>query len=184
MPLDRPSTRISVALAFAAVVAICTLTILGRVALTETETAMAKPRAFRARGQVVCMAEEMKKLYGANVQPVHDHLLGFRVAGVLPPDAARYYTLLRTDHSEALYVDKRFRTHTLILWGRTFPQTNLLEVGGWQWFRGGQLYDVYYWCEVCSIRGFDPGLCACCQAPVELRERAAKTEPGAKKQGP
>ena len=35
--------------------------------------------------------------------------------------------------------------------------------------------DLYYWCEVCSIRGVDPGPCACCQAKVELREAPAGT---------
>ena len=31
-------------------------------------------------------------------------------------------------------------------------------------------YHVHYWCEVCSIRGVNPGPCACCQGKVELRE--------------
>lgn len=179
MSLRGPFLRFVFAGGCVAVAAAATLTTFDRVALTSADGT--KPRAFRARGRVVCMAEEMKKHYGANVQPVHEHLLGFRLDGELPADTARYYTLLRTDQSEALYVDKRFSDHTLILTGRTFPQTNLLEVSGWQWYRGDQLFDVYYWCEVCSIRGFDPGLCACCQAPVELRERLAKAPAEAKK---
>jgi hypothetical protein len=54
-------------------------------------------------------------------------------------------------------------------------------VSRFQWRRDGKLVDVYYWCEVCSIRGVDPGPCACCQGAVELREApaAAPSEGGA-----
>ena len=32
---------------------------------------------------------------------------------------------------------------------------------------------VSYWCEVCSIRTFTPGVCMCCQdeTAVDLKER-------------
>jgi len=130
-----------------------------------------EPQAFRHRGRVVCLAEEMNRQYNASLQPVHDHVLGFRVDDKTTVGELRYYTLLRTEQSEALFVDKRFHKHTLVLYGRTFPSSGLLEVSGWQWIHDGKLYDVYYWCETCSIRGVDPGDCACCQAPVELREK-------------
>ncbi len=128
------------------------------------------PTAFRARGRLVCLAEEMKERFGAEVQPVHDHILGFRLEKSSPA-GLRYPLILRTAQSEALYVDERFKKHTLILSGRVFPGTGILEVSGWQWHRDGKSYEVYYWCDVCTIRGFTPGSCACCQAEVELRER-------------
>ncbi len=128
------------------------------------------PRAFRGRGALVCLAEEMRTLFEAEVPPVHEHLRGFRLDGKIPPGTLRYCTIVRTAQSEALFVDERFSKHTLILSGRIFPETALLEVSGWQWERGGRIYEVYYWCDVCAIRGFDPGPCACCQAPVVLRE--------------
>ncbi len=128
------------------------------------------PTAFRARGRLVCLAEAMKARFGADVQPVHDHVLGFRLEKKSPA-GLRYTVLLRTAQSEALYVDERFKKHTLILSGRVFPGTGILEVSGWQWQRDGKSYEVYYWCDVCTIRGLIPGACACCQAEVELRER-------------
>lgn len=129
-----------------------------------------KPVALEERGRLVCLIEEMKEKYRAQASPIHEHLAGFKVDGEPP----RYYTLFRNALSEALFVDKRFKERELRLTGRVFPTTSLLEVSRFQWYRGGKLLDVYFWCEVCAIRGVDPGACACCQGDVELRE----AEPG------
>src|SRR5690606_7483672 len=37
------------------------------------------PAPFHARGRLVCLAEEMKERFKAEVDPVHEHLLGFAV---------------------------------------------------------------------------------------------------------
>ncbi len=36
--------------------------------------------------------------------------------------------------------------------------------------RGGKLYRVRYFCEVCNIEALEPGECVCCQQPTELQE--------------
>ena len=135
-----------------------------------------KPAAFEGRGKVVCLLEEMKEKYQAQAAPSHEHLVGFRVEDPASAGGSRYYTLLRNAGSEALFADKRFKERELRLFGRVFPSTSVLEVNRFQWYRDGKLMDVYYWCEVCSIRGVDPGPCACCQAKVELREKAVEPE--------
>ncbi|HXX92124.1 MAG TPA: hypothetical protein VEN81_00730 [Planctomycetota bacterium] len=129
-----------------------------------------KPALFEGCGKLVCLIEEMKEKYQAQAAPGHDHLWGFRVDDKAQAGGARYYTLFRNAGSEALFVDRRFRDRELRLYGRVFPSSSVLEVSRFQWYREGKLMDVYYWCEVCSIRGVDPGPCACCQAKVELRE--------------
>jgi hypothetical protein len=134
------------------------------------------PASFAAPGRLVCLAEEMKERYRAEVPPVHDHVLGLRVEGEIAAGAPRFYTILRTPLSEALFVDARFQKHELVLTGRVFPATAILEVSRFQWRRDGKLYDLYYWCDVCAIRGVDPGLCACCKGKVELKEAAASQE--------
>jgi len=123
-----------------------------------------KPALFEERGKLVCLIEEMKEKYRAQASPIHEHLLGFRAEG------DRYYTLYRNALSEALFVDARFKERELRLTGRVFPSTSIVEVSRFQWYREGKLFDVYYWCEVCAIRGVDPAACACCQEKVELRE--------------
>jgi len=137
------------------------------------------PSPFSATGRLVSLPAEMKTIFGAEVPPVHEAILGFRLEQQSPAPTLRYYTLLRTPLSEALFADKRFSARNLHLTGRVFPGTAILELSRFQWFTPDkQLLDVYYWCEVCSIRGVDPGPCACCQAPVELREAAAARTPG------
>jgi len=34
----------------------------------------------------------------------------------------------------------------------------------------GKLYDIFYYCEVCSITAYTPGLCPCCRNELEFRE--------------
>jgi hypothetical protein len=133
-----------------------------------------KPAAFEERGRLVCLIEEMKEKHQAEAPPAHDHLAGFRVEDKAAPNGVRYYTLLRNARSEALFADKRFKERELRLYGRVFPSSSVLEVGRILWYRDGRLMDVYYWCRVCSIRGIDPGACACCQEKVELREEELK----------
>jgi len=132
-----------------------------------------KPVGFEARGKLVCLIEEMKEKYQAEANPIHEHLVGFKVEGDPPPGGFRYATIYRNKFSEALFVDDRFKKRELRLTGRVFPSTALLEVSRFQWYKDGQLLDVYYWCSVCAIKGVDPGACACCQGNVELREGQA-----------
>jgi hypothetical protein len=136
-----------------------------------------EPAAFKARGRLVCLAEEMKNRHGANIAPVHDHILGFRIEGEVAAGSAVYHTLLRTPISEGLFADDRHRAQTLLLTGRVFPGTAIVEVTNYQWVRDGKLVDLYYWCDICSIRGSNPGACACCQGAVELRESPSAESP-------
>jgi len=129
-----------------------------------------RPDVFEARGRLVCLLEEMKEAYQVEVKPIHEHLWGFRIDD---KDGRRYVTLLRTRIAEGLFVDEAFRKRDLRLIGRTFPASGLLEVSRTQWFRDGRAHDVFYWCEVCAIKQWDPGTCACCQGDVELRDSPA-----------
>ena len=129
------------------------------------------PEQAVVKGRLVCLAEEMARAHGAAVAPVHDHLWALKLDA--PRKGLRYHTLLRTPTSEALFRDARFKDRDLRLTGRVDPGTSVLDVQLFQWWTDGELRDVWYWCDVCSIRGVDPGDCACCQAPVELREAPA-----------
>lgn len=46
-------------------------------------------------------------------------------------------------------------------------------------FRNGKPLVVTYWCEVCSIRTYSPGICMCCQEETALDLREPGTEGGA-----
>src|SRR4029077_137895 len=63
-------------------------------ALQEAE----EPKGFEARGKLVCLIEEMKDKYKSEANPIHDHILGYRVEGAVPAGGARYYTILRNKY--------------------------------------------------------------------------------------
>ena len=64
-------------------------------------------KEIRIRGRLVCLAEAMHDLYRADLPTNHEHLYGFKTT-----DGA-FYTLLRTNLSEALFVDERLQQKTV-----------------------------------------------------------------------
>ncbi len=124
-----------------------------------------QPKQVELHGKVVCLAEEMNTSYNAELFGNHEHLYGVKT------ENGEYYTLLRTSLAEALFVDKRLHAKDLVIKGRVFPKTQLLEVSRFLSIRNGVLHDLYYYCDTCYIRTVAPGNCDCCQAPVVLIEK-------------
>ena len=124
-----------------------------------------KPKEVELRSKIVCLAEEMHTHYKVELFGNHEHLYGVKT------ENGKYYTLLRTSLAEALFVDERLHEKNLIINGRVFPKTQLLEVTRFLSIRDGVLHDLYYYCDTCYIRTVAPGNCDCCQAPVVLIER-------------
>ena len=124
-----------------------------------------KPKEVKLHGNIVCLAEEMHTHYKVELFGSHDHLYGVKT------EAGKYYTLLRTSLAEALFVDERLHEKDLIINGRVFPKTRLLEVTRFSSIKDGAVHELYYYCDTCYIRTVAPGNCDCCQAPVVLIER-------------
>ncbi len=124
-----------------------------------------KPKDVELHGKIVCLAEEMHTLYKVELSGEHDHLYGIKTKD------GKYNTLLRTSLSEALFVDERLHEKDLIINGRIFLNTQLLEVTRISSVRDGVVHELYYYCDTCYIRAVAPGNCDCCQAPVVLIEK-------------
>ena len=123
-------------------------------------------QAIELQGTIICLAEEMQKLYHAELPTNHEHVYGFR------SNNGVFYTLLRTKFSEALFVDERLCKKELIIMARVFPKTQVLEVmGNLKSMDKGVVNDLYYYCDICAIQTVAPGKCMCCQEPVELVEK-------------
>lgn len=71
--------------------------------------------------------------------------------------------------STAIFTDARVRARELQVTARVTDkkQLDLIKV---QSVRGGKLYDIYYFCEICNIRAYAPGPCPCCRNELEFRE--------------
>jgi len=92
----------------------------------------------------------------------------------LAADDGTSYTLVEDDASRMLFLDERLRNRPVRLTAVRAPGTKDLQVVLVQTVKGGKVYDVDYWCEVCQISGNRPGPCVCCGDDVELRERPAR----------
>ena len=81
------------------------------------------------------------------------------------------------DPTLAVFLDKRVHGLEFELTGK-FQSNGLFSTGpihtkAMYVLRGEQRLFVTYWCDVCSIRTYSPGVCWCCQEETELdiRER-------------
>ena len=124
-----------------------------------------KPKEVEFHGNVVCLAEEMNTHYNVELFKTHEHLYGVRT------EDGKYYTLLRTSLAEALFIDERLHEKDLVINGRVFPETQLLEIVRFASIKDGVVHELYYYCDTCYIRTVAPGNCDCCQAPVVLIEK-------------
>ena len=117
------------------------------------------------RGRVVCLAEEMERLHDVELPSHHEHVYGLKMSD------GRYYTLLRTRNSEAIFTDAEVRAKDLLLKGKIFPHTDLFEAVTLRCVRDGKVYDLVYYCDICHIFTIAPGICECCKGPTTLIER-------------
>ena len=81
----------------------------------------------------------------------------------------RLYKFSATDTMTAMFSDPRVRQRQLQVTAR-LRAVDQLEVIKVQSIKEGKLYDIFYFCEVCNIRAYAPGLCPCCRNDLEFRE--------------
>ena len=76
--------------------------------------------------------------------------------------------------SSALFIDTNFQAKTLLLRGRVLPERRFDVTGNLRSVRDGKVNELYYYCDICAIKGIDPGPCMCCREPVHLMEGPVK----------
>lgn len=88
----------------------------------------------------------------------------------LATEDGKTYPLVRDAGVRMFYQDKRLLNRPMRLTGRVVPGTGLVQVVYVHSYVKGVLHDVYYWCDICTIRGYQFVICDCCGGPMELRE--------------
>ena len=85
------------------------------------------------------------------------------------------YKLLASRDAQALFADTNLHTKVLITKGHLHPKDAAFEViGKLHEVRNNKVYELYYYCDICSIETSFPGPCLCCREDVVLREREVK----------
>ena len=115
-------------------------------------------------GKVVRLADLVAKAGGKLDDDAAPHWLA------LVTDDGKIYPLVKDDGSRMFFTDKRLLNRPMRLTARQVPGTQMLQVVHVHSYLKGELHEVYYWCDVCAIRAYEDGKCACCGDPMVLKE--------------
>jgi hypothetical protein len=137
--------------------------------VTQATSAEPETKTVQLEGKVVPMAAILEK-FGSRLDPeAAPHWLA------LVTNDGKTYPLIKDDGSRLFFADPRLQNRAMRISGRLFQDTHLLQVLSVNSVKNGQLYEVYYWCDICSIRRNELlKKCDCCGGPMELREEPVK----------
>ncbi len=94
----------------------------------------------------------------------------------LKSEDGKIYPLLKDDGSRMFFKDAKLLNRPMRLTARLLPNSQILQVIGVHSIVKGKLHDVYYWCDICTIKRYEAGICDCCGAAMEFREVPSKDE--------
>jgi hypothetical protein len=86
----------------------------------------------------------------------------------------KIYPLVKDSGSRLFFLDRELRNRPMRLTGRLLPKSHFLQVTAVHSYVKGQLHELYYWCDVCSIRRNEKNPCDCCGGPMVRREEPVK----------
>lgn len=144
------------------IIALICLPPFASLAASAQDNPTSHPALVVLRGHVVCLDAKGRKL---------DILFGCNDAtrfAILDKEGA-LHPVSPADPNAAIFTDSRVRQRELQVTAQ-LNDKQLLEIIQVQSIRDGKLYDIYYFCEICNIRTYAPGLCPCCRNELEFRE--------------
>ena len=126
-------------------------------------------------------AADKNQFFKGNVVPL-DKLLareGIKldadaVGMALQAEDGKVYPLVKDAGARMFFKDAKLLNRPMRLNGRLVAGGALLQVINVHSYVDGRLHDVYYWCDICTIRGYEAGICDCCGGPMEFRETPAR----------
>jgi hypothetical protein len=117
------------------------------------------------KGKVVPLADLLEKIGSKLDAEAAPHWLA------LVTDDGKTYPLIKDGTSRMFFSDPKLLNRPIRVGGRLFQDTHLLQVLEVNSIVKGKLHEVYYWCEICSIRRNEKlKQCECCGGPMELME--------------
>lgn len=130
-------------------------------------------------------SEDKNNYFKGKVVPLAELLA--KVKSTIDPDAAPYwlvlqaedgkiFPLVKDDGSRMFYKDAKLLHRPMRLTARVLPHSQILQVINVRSYVKGKLHEFYYWCDICSIRRTEAGICDCCLAPLNFHEVPDKGE--------
>lgn len=128
----------------------------------------ARPKIEDFKGKVIPLADLLAKggvQLDADAAPFCLALVG---------DDGKIYPLVKDGGSRLFFLDRELLNRPMRLTGRLLPNSQLLQVTAVRSYVKGELHEIYYFCEVCSIRRGEKNICECCGGPMERHEEPVK----------
>ena len=92
----------------------------------------------------------------------------------LETDKGDIYPLIKDEGSRMFFKDATLLKRPMSLTGKLLPNSTLIQVLEVNSMKDGKLHDIYYWCDICSIKRYEKKICECCGGPMELREEPVR----------
>ena len=93
---------------------------------------------------------------------------------VLQAEDGKLYPLVKDNGSRMFFKDAKLLKRPMRLTARRFPNSEFLQVINVHSIVKGKLHEVYYWCDICTIKRYEAGACDCCGAALDFREEPWK----------
>jgi hypothetical protein len=92
----------------------------------------------------------------------------------LVTDDGKVYPLVKDGGARLFFKDPALLNRPMQLTGKLLPGSQVLRLLSVRSVKKGELCDVYYWCDICTIRRGEKMLCECCGGPMKLVEEPVK----------
>jgi hypothetical protein len=116
-------------------------------------------------GEAVSLADAVRRDFGLELSDeAWDDVVAFRTHD------RRLLPIVPTASGLVFYRDSDVRNRPMRIQARVFDGFEALEIVDRFPLVDGKPYELYYWCEICSIKMHHLQPCECCQGPVERRE--------------
>ncbi len=132
--------------------------------LLPLATAGGPKRLQTYAGKVVRLADAVAKDGGKLDDDASPHWLA------LSADDGKLYPLVKDDCTRLFFKDPALLNRPVHLTGHVIPGSTVLRVTLVRTVHDGREYEVFYWCDICSIKRGEKNACECCGGPMALRE--------------
>jgi hypothetical protein len=136
--------------------------------LLAADTKKAEPQPVEMKGKVVPLADLVAKT-GSKLDAD-----AASVSLVFVADDGKVYLLVKDGGARLFFKDKALLDRPTRVTGRMLPGSQILQVASANSIVKGELCEIYYWCDICSIKRGEKMVCECCGGPMELHEEPIK----------
>jgi hypothetical protein len=157
---DSKDLLLTILFSWFLVMALCLVT----PTFTQSQSSDLTRENIIARGILVCLNAEGRET--PCTEGIHSY--GLKDGG------GKVYSLKADSSLDTLRTELRIQSKDFQLTLRPIQNSSLYEIIKSRFFRDGKLYDFYYYCEVCNITTYHPGLCMCCRQETEYRENVVR----------